>query len=228
MNKANHNKKICALIIARGGSKRIKNKNIVRINKKPVIYFTLNELNKSKFIQNVYVMTDSINIKKEVDKLKFKKVEVIGRSKKSSTDTAQSEIAMLEFVTKYNFSHIYFVQLTNIFLTKKNIDESIKLYFKKKYDSMLSVIKSDKFIWRNKNKKIFPSNYNLNKRPLIKNLKDTYYLENGSFYIFNTKLFKKNKIRLFGNIGHYIMGKETYFDIDDLDDLKIATKLITN
>ena len=173
-------------------------------------------------------MTDSINIKKEVDKLKFKKVEVIGRSKKSSTDTAQSEVAMLEFVTKYNFSHIYFVQLTNIFLTKKDIDESIKLYFKKKYDSMLSVIKSDKFIWRNKNKKIFPSNYNLNKRPLIKSLKDTYYLENGSFYIFNTKLFKKNKIRLFGNIGHYIMGKETYFDIDDLDDLKIATKLITN
>ena len=222
------NNKICALIIARGGSKRINNKNIVKINKKPVIYFTLNELNKSKKIDMIYVMTDSDLIRKEVIKLKFNNVQVLSRSKKSATDTAQSEIAISEFVKKFKFNYIYFVQLTNIFLKSKDIDQSINMFFRNKYDSMLSVIRSDKFIWRKKNNKITPSNYKLSKRPLKKNLKDTYLLENGSFYIFSRAGFIKSNLRLFGKIGYYEMGKETYFDIDDLDDLRIAAKLISN
>ena len=63
-------------------------------------------------------------------------------------------------------------------------------------------------------------------RPLKKSLKDSYFLENGSFYIFGSSGFKKNNLRLYGKIGYYPMGKETYFDIDDLDDLKVAAKLI--
>ena len=36
-------KKILAIIPARSGSKKIKNKNIIKINKKPLIYFTIKE-----------------------------------------------------------------------------------------------------------------------------------------------------------------------------------------
>jgi CMP-N,N'-diacetyllegionaminic acid synthase len=219
-------KKICALIIARGGSKRIKNKNIIKINKNLLIWYTLNELMKSEIINKIFIMTDSDLIKRETEKFNFDKVHVIGRSKKSSTNNAQSELAISEFVKSFDYDHIYFVQITNIFLKKKDIDKSIGIYFKKKYDSMLSVIKSDKFIWRNKNNNFVPINYDLKNRPLKKKLKDIYFLENGSFYIFNTLGFKKNNVRLFGKIGYYPMGKETYFDIDELDDLKIAAKLI--
>lgn len=218
--------KVCALILARGGSKRIKNKNVVKINNKPAIFYTLNELNKSKKINHIFVMTDSKLIEKTVKKLKFRKVKVIGRTKKSATDGAQSEVAILEFVRKFDFETIYFVQLTNIFLKSKDVDESLNIFFKKKYDSMLSVISSDNFIWRKKNNNLFPTNYNLKNRPLKKSLKDTYLLENGSFYIFTSSGFKNNHLRLFGKIGHYEMKKETYFDIDDLEDLKIAAKLI--
>ncbi len=217
---------VCALILARGGSKRIKDKNLIKINKKPVISYTVNELAKSKKIDKIYLMTDSLKIKKEANDLNIEKLEVITRSKKSATDAAQSEVAINEFIKKYNYKTIYFVQLTNIFLKKIDIDKSINMYFKNSYDSLLSVIQSDKFIWRKKGNKIFPSNYDLHNRPLTKKAKDTYYLENGSFYIFESKGFKKNKIRLFGNIGFYVMGKETYFDIDDMDDLRIATKII--
>ena len=224
----NNNKEICAIILARGGSKRIKDKNVIKINQKPLISYTINELNKSKKIQKIFVMTDSKKIEKVSNNLNISKLEVIGRSKKSSTDKAQSEVAISEFLKNYDYKTIYFVQLTNIFLTKKDIDKSLEIYFKNNYDSMLSVIKSDKFIWRENNKKILPTNYNLKKRPLTKKLKDTYLLENGSFYIFSAKGFRKHKIRLFDRIGHYEMGKETYFDIDDMDDLKIAVRLITN
>ena len=62
-------------------------------------------------------MTD-LKIKKEANDLNIEKLEVITRSKKSATDAAQSEVAINEFIKKYNYKTIYFVQLTNIFLKK--------------------------------------------------------------------------------------------------------------
>ena len=55
-------KKILAIIPARSGSKKIKNKNIIKINKKPLIYFTIKEAKKSKFIDEICLSTDSVKI----------------------------------------------------------------------------------------------------------------------------------------------------------------------
>ena len=43
--------KIISVIPARGGSKGIKNKNIVKINSKPLIYFSIKQSLKTKLIQ---------------------------------------------------------------------------------------------------------------------------------------------------------------------------------
>ena len=40
-----------AIVPARSGSKRIKNKNLIKVNSKPLIYWTLIEAIKSKFIK---------------------------------------------------------------------------------------------------------------------------------------------------------------------------------
>ena len=53
-----------------------------------------------------------------------------------------------------------------------------------------------------------------------------YLVENGSFYIFNTKSFLKFKNRLHGKIGYYKMSKTSEFEIDDKEDLEIIKKLI--
>jgi len=57
-------KNIIALIPARGGSKAIKNKNIIKIQKKPLIYYSINIAKKIKLINEVFVSTDSKKIKK--------------------------------------------------------------------------------------------------------------------------------------------------------------------
>ena len=54
--------KILAITLARGGSKKIKNKNIVLIKKKPLIYYTIKEAKKSKLINDYIVSTDSLKI----------------------------------------------------------------------------------------------------------------------------------------------------------------------
>ena len=54
--------KIFAFIFARGGSKGIKNKNIIKINNKPLIYYSIHLAKKMKEIDEVYVSSDSNNI----------------------------------------------------------------------------------------------------------------------------------------------------------------------
>ena len=52
-----------AFIPARAGSQRIKNKNLKKIKSKPLIYYTIKQSLKSKFIKETIVLTDSKKIK---------------------------------------------------------------------------------------------------------------------------------------------------------------------
>ena len=52
------------LIPARSGSTRIKNKNIKLFFRKPLIYWTIKEAKKSKFVDKIFVTTDSKYIAK--------------------------------------------------------------------------------------------------------------------------------------------------------------------
>ena len=51
-----------AIIPARANSLRIKNKNIKILNGKPLIYWSIKAALESKFIDDVYVTSDSIKI----------------------------------------------------------------------------------------------------------------------------------------------------------------------
>ena len=52
------------LIPARSGSKRLKNKNILKVNNKKLIYFTIEQALTVKDIDHVIVSTDSSNYAK--------------------------------------------------------------------------------------------------------------------------------------------------------------------
>ena len=62
--------KIAAIIPARGGSKRLKKKNRLKINNKPLIEWTIKFAKKIKKIQIVLVSTDDQKIKKIANKNK--------------------------------------------------------------------------------------------------------------------------------------------------------------
>ena len=76
---------IC-IIPARGGSKRIKNKNIIKFNKRPIIYWSLIAALKSKCFNKIIVSTDSDKIIRIVDKFRLN-VECFKRPKSISRDT---------------------------------------------------------------------------------------------------------------------------------------------
>ena len=50
--------KVFCIILARGGSKQIKNKNLVKIKSKPMIYYTISQALNSKMVSQVWVSSD--------------------------------------------------------------------------------------------------------------------------------------------------------------------------
>ena len=76
-------KSIC-IIPARSGSVRIKNKNIIKFQNKPIIYWSIEAAKKSKCFKEIIISTDSEKIAKIVKK--FKNVSVIKRPKNIAKD----------------------------------------------------------------------------------------------------------------------------------------------
>ena len=73
-------------------------------------------------------------------------------------------------------------------------------------------------------KKNLKPKYNIHKRPMRHDI-NNIFLENGSFYIFKKAGFIKNKNRMFGKIGTYLIDKKYSYDIDENIDFYI-NKLI--
>jgi len=80
---------IIAIIPAKGNSKRLKNKNIRSLNKKPLIYWTIKHAQKSKIIKKIFVSTDSQKISNFAQKMN---IGVIRRPKKLGGETPIIEV----------------------------------------------------------------------------------------------------------------------------------------
>lgn len=229
MKKINSNKtnigrkKIICLIPIRANSKRIKNKNLIKIKNLPLFKYVYNKILNSKKIEKFYFASDNCEKFKKYLK-SSRKVEFFNRSKKISKDNSTTEELIDFFSKKIDYDILVLLQVTNPFIKGKLLDDALKKFFHSNYDSMLSVVKSKSFLWK-KDKYAFPINYNFYKRKMSQKIKP-HYVENGSFYIFKRQNYNKYKNRLHGRIGLYEMPKSSIHEIDDFEDYKIVNKLI--
>ena len=116
------------------------------------------------------------------------------------------------------------LQPTSPIRSSKSLDLAIEKFKKKSLDSLFSAQRiSNHFIWKSTLRGL-KANYNYSKRPMRQDIEEKY-LENGSFYIFNSKKFLKKKCRLFGKIGVFIMNKVQSLEIDDREDLHLIRAL---
>ena len=151
---------IIAVIPARGGSKKIKNKNILKINKKPLIYYSIKVSKKITKIKNTYVSTDSEKIKK-ISTYYGAKAPFL-RPKKISKDRSTDLEFMKHFCMWYKkekkipIDLLIHLRPTTPFRNPKTINKAIDLMIKnRKYSSLRSFIVSDFSgykLWLKKNK----------------------------------------------------------------------------
>ena len=142
-----------AFIPVRGGSKSIPLKNIKEIYGRPLVYWTVAAACDCRFIDKVFVATDSQQIRLCVEKFcaedleRFKRVNVIDRSAESATDTASTESAMMEFARSHRFDNIVLIQATSPLLTGADLDNGFNTFNAQGTDSVLSVVPQKRFIW---------------------------------------------------------------------------------
>ncbi len=216
------------IIPARKNSKRIKRKNIVLIKRKELIRYTIEQATGSNLRKNVIVSSDDERVIKISKKYK---VECLERSKKLSNDKTTTE-NVIEDVLKKKFGKNYTKFVKNIILLQptsplrkiRDIKDAIKRFEKGGYNSLFSAYLSKEFIWKNI-KKPRSISYNYKKRLRTQNMEELIF-ENGSIFIFNVKGFKRNKNRLFGKIGVFLMKKYQSVDVDTPEDINYINKLI--
>lgn len=222
-----------AFIPVRGGSKSIPLKNIKPISGKPLVYWTVKAACGCKYIDKVYVATDSEIIKETVESFKdsaeaelFSKAIVIERSAESASDTATTEFAMLEFAENYSFENIVLIQATSPLLDSEALNIGFEAFNDKAVDSVLSVVRQKRFHWaNNEDGYAYPTNYDVYKRPRRQEFAG-YLVENGAFYISSKEQLIKSKNRVSGNIKAVEMNEDTFFEIDEPSDWVIIEALM--
>ncbi len=222
-----------AFIPVRGGSKSIPKKNIKPICGKPLVYWTVKAACQCRFLDAVYVSTDSDEIRSVVEAFvkdskseSFAKVHVIGRSAETATDTASTESAMLEFAEQYEFDNIALIQATSPMLTSEDLDGGFELLQKEGTDSVISVVRQYCFLWdEDESGNAYPVNYDVFNRPRRQDF-DGYLMENGAFYITSRDDLLKSENRVSGNIKAYEMCAESAVELDKPSDWIIVEDLM--
>jgi len=216
-----------AVIPARGGSTRLKDKNIYPINGKPLICYTIESVIESKCFDTIIVSTDSneiINIASDYG------LEVYQREAKFATAKITVLEALLDMMTKIKPHDIFAYFLpTCPFRNADDIKAGLSL-LNQDVDSVISISDFSEPIQlaliQNDNNDIYPVFDNLTAGLTNSKYIQKYYRPNGAFYISWWNNIIKNKNFFIGNIKGYKIPKMRSIDINDINDIMIAEGII--
>lgn len=225
------NKKILAIIPARGGSKGIPNKNIKELLGKPLIGYTIEAAKQSKYIDEVVVSTDSETIKtvakKFGAKIPFLRPQSLSDDYAKSIDVVIHCVKYLEDLNEY-YDYIILLQPTSPFRTNIDIDIAIETIISININSLVSVCEVEqnpvlmRIIENNKLRKII----NYERLDLRRQDLPSYYIFNGAIYINSRDMLFEKKCFVDENTMPFIMSKEKSLDIDTYVDFDIAEILM--
>ena len=220
-------RKIIAIIPARGGSKRIKNKNLVMLGGKPLLAHSILQAREARGVSRVIVSTEDKRIAATARKFG---AEVVKRPKALAGDQASSEEALLHVLEElkkqegYEPDLVVFLQCTSPMREPKDIEQAVKTLLAQKADSLFSACRNHGLIWEKRAEKLFSLNYDFRRR-LREQKMPSQYRENGSIYVFRPEILRKFRNRLGGKIAVYEMDFLSSFQIDEPIDIKLIELL---
>lgn len=224
-------KKILALIPARGGSKGIKDKNIISICGKPLISYTIDAAMKSEFVDKVIVSTDSERIKNVA--IECGACVPFMRPKEFATDTAKTIDVVLHAIQMMHdlgetYDILVLLQPTSPLRTKEDLDGAIQKFINNgcKALATISLVNDSPILIRTivdstHMKKLLPMDSTVRRQDM-----PDYYRINGSIYI--NCIDELNRYTSFNdNEVPYIIPQERAVDIDDYKDLEVVKYYLT-
>ena len=200
--------KIIALICARGNSRGVKNKNLLKFKNTTLLGNAIKQASRSRYVKRVFVSTDS---------------EKLAKDKSPEIETWRHAVKFLN--KKNNINFIASIPTTSPLRKVSDIDNCIKHAIKKNLDVVFSVTESAKNPYFNivklKNKKlslVCSSKKNISRRQDAPQCYDLTTV----CYVFKPEYIMKNKNLFSGKTGFVVIPKHRATDIDDKTDYKIA------
>ncbi len=221
--------KIAAIVPARSGSKRFKNKNLYLLKKKNLFLHSIYFAKKLKFISEIIFSSDS---KKYHDiARKVPNITIHLRSKKASSNKAMEEDILEDIRENFIINKkkipdaILWLRPTHPLRCLKTFKKAYQL-FKRKKNTVMIVHKEEPRLFYSKNKKLLiPINKKMKNISMIRgqDCKPLYSIFSGEFFNFP----KKYNRNFLGNKKYFIEApKYTKHDIDNKDDLDLINNLI--
>ena len=216
------------VIPARGGSKRIPNKNIKEISGQPMIYWPLLELKKIFHSENVLISTDSLLIK-ELAERKGLSVPFMRPDNLSDDFTGTAAVAKhaLDWydanIKKVDF--VLTVYPTAVLLNEFDIRSAIKALAD--YDECDSVMSATSFsfpiqraVYENEHgyaEMFYPEHYSKRSQDLIEAKHDA-----GQFYLSRAESIRRGALLTNSKVKLQMLHRNNTIDIDTLEDFEIA------
>ncbi len=218
--------KVASIILARGGSKGVPNKNKRDFCGKPLISWTIEQcIDGGIDKDNIFVSSDSHDILEIGHEYG---VGSILRTPEVSDDGATSELSWIysiNYLRKlgFNYDWIFAPQVTSPMREPSDIKNGLLMAESGEYDSLFAATKTDQCsLWKRSKDGLESIGYDYKNRKRRQD-NDIQYIENGSFYMFKPDSIKKFNNRMYGNIGIVEMDQWKSFEIDSIDDFKLSS-----
>lgn len=217
--------KTIAIIPARGGSKRLHQKNIRLIGGIPLlVHSILYAQANSEIIDEIYVSTNDEETKKIA--LQFG-AKVIDRPEALSGDLEPTVTALKHVLESINVEveNVILLQATNPLRPESLLKDAFEIYQKEQYDSLFTVSGNHKKFGKIVDHKFIPFNYEIGQRS--QDLEPLFF-ENGLLYITKAKLIFEDIIISKDALPFEVNHTFASVDIDTQEDFDYAEYLFKN
>lgn len=224
------NKKVLAVVPARGGSKGIPNKNIAPLHGKPLINWTIEAAQASQYIDRLILSSDDARICRVAESAGCEVPFV--RRKELATDDAKSIDVVLDSLEKVpGFDLIVLLQPTSPLRSTSDIDGCLELLVDRSAHSAVTVAPAQEHPYL-----IYSMDAGGRLDPFIgaaqqaslrrQDLPGAYSL-NGAVYVAEIEWLRKTRSFISGQPAGYVMPKLRSVDIDDQEDLELAAEYLS-
>ncbi len=207
---------VLAIIPARGGSKGIPRKNVRLMNGKPLIYYSINNAKNCPYIDDVVVSSDDeeiLSIANMYGVIAMNRYSELAQDAVTLDPVIYDAMLRAEKMTGKHYDTIITLQATSPLLSIDTLNNAIKDFTEKDYDTYISAVNKPHLSWTRINGECVP-NYTarLNRQQLPPN-----YLEAGAFLITKRACVQENT-RIGKKVSVYEMPEKEAVDIDSYSD----------
>lgn len=214
-----------AIIPARGGSKGVPGKNLVRVGGVPLVGRAVAAA-LSAGIPRVIVSTDDAGI---AEAARTAGAEVVERPAELAGDTASSESALLHALdvleSEAAFPRVVtFLQATSPFIEPESLRNAVDRVLGGAEDVVFSAFETYAFLWRESAEGAVGVNHEASSRPRRQD-REPHFQETGAFYVMRADGFRAAKHRFFGRVGIERVPEDLAVEIDNPEELERARRL---